>query len=125
MTYLSRLKQETFYVSANHKIVLIAYFNRLDNALKHLNPNDSSILLLSELIDVAIDYSNSFSEERELFFYEWVRALPLNLTFALGGFVAGIKNNENIELCNMYYREILNAGSDCLDNLSIIRPEKE
>jgi len=125
LTYLSKLEEDTIFVSAEHKVIMLRYYQSIDDALSKLNPNAENFRLLEEIMLVIMDYSNSFSEERDIFFYEWIRVIPTSLTYAVAGFISGLKDNENTELCNIYYSEVLRAASKCLESLNIVEPTNE
>lgn len=125
MIYLSKADRDTLYCSAEHEIILLTYYHELDSALVSLKPSRDSFKLLSEAINVIIDYSNSFSEERAMFFSEWIRIIPTNLTYTIAGFIAGLKNNNNADICNLYYSEVLKTASRCLLALESIEPSNE
>ena len=125
LIYLSKLEEDTIFVSAEHKVIMLKYYQSIDDALSKLNPSDDNYRLLEDIMLVIIDYSNSFSEERDIFFYEWIRVIPTSLTYAVAGFISGLKDNENTELCNIYYSEVLRAASKCLESLNIVEPTNE
>jgi len=122
LTYLFKLEKDTIFVSAEHKVIMLRYYQNIDNALKMLQPSSDSFRLLDEIMLVIMDYSNSFSEERDTYFYEWIRVIPTNLTYAVAGFISGLKDADNTELCNIYYSEVLQAASKCLESLNIVEP---
>ena len=123
--YLYRAEMDTLYISAEHEIIMLAYYYELDEALRYVAPSKDNISLLAELIDVVTDYSSSFSEEKDEYFYEWIRVIPTNLTYALAGFIAGVKNKDNVRECNISYSGVLQSASRCLDALSKIEPDNE
>lgn len=125
LIYLSKLEQDTIFVSAEHKVIMLRYFQTIDKALEMLEPTDDSFKLLEEILLVVMDYSNSFSEERDTYFYEWLRVIPTNMTYAVAGFIAGLKDTDNTEICNIYYSEVLRAASKCLESLNIVEPTNE
>ena len=125
LIYLFKLEEDTIFVSAEHKVIMLKYYQSIDNALSKLNPSDENYRLLEEIMHVIMDYSNSFSEERDIFFYEWIRVIPTSLTYAVAGFISGLKNKDNNELCNIYYSEVLKAASKCLESLNIVEPTNE
>ena len=125
LTYLSKLEEDTIFVSAEHKVIMLRYYQTIDKALEMLEPTEDSFKLLEEILLVVMDYSNSFSEEKETFFYEWIRVIPTNLTYAVAGFISGLKDKDNTELCNIYYSEVLRAASKCLESLNIVEPTNE
>jgi len=125
LIYLSKLEEDTIFVSAEHKVIMLRYYQSIDDALSKLNPSAENFRLLEEIMLVIMDYSNSFSEERDIFFYEWIRVIPTSLTYAVAGFISGLKDNENTELCNIYYSEVLRAASKCLESLNIVEPTNE
>ena len=125
LTYLSKLEQDTIFVSAEHKVIMLRYYQTIDKALEMLEPTDDSFKLLEEILLVVMDYSNSFSEERDTYFYEWIRVIPTNMTYAVAGFIAGLKDTDNTEICNIYYSEVLRAASKCLESLNIVEPTNE
>ena len=88
LTYLSKLEEDTIFVSAEHKVIMLRYYQSIDDALSKLNPNAENFRLLEEIMLVIMDYSNSFSEERDIFFYEWIRVIPTSLTYAVAGFIS-------------------------------------
>ena len=125
LIYLSKLEEDTIFVSAEHKVIMLRYYQSIDDALSKLNPSAENFRLLEEIMLVIMDYSNSFSEERDIFFYEWIRVIPNSLTYAVAGFISGLKDKDNTELCNIYYSEVLRAASKCLDSLNIVEPTNE
>ena len=125
LIYLSKLEEDTIFVSAEHKVIMLRYYQSIDDAISKLNPSAENYRLLEEIMLVIMDYSNSFSEERDIFFYEWIRVIPTSLTYAVAGFISGLKDNENTELCNIYYSEVLRAASKCLESLNIVEPTNE
>lgn len=125
LTYLSKLERDTIFVSAEHKVIMLRYYGRIDDALTILEPSDESFSLLADVMNVIMDYSNSFSEEREEYFYEWLRVIPTNLTYAVAGYISGLKNTDNTEMSNIYYSEVLQAATSCLQALNIIQPIDE
>lgn len=125
LIYLSKLEQDTIFVSAEHKVIMLRYYQTIDKALEMLEPTDDSFKLLEEILLVVMDYSNSFSEERDTYFYEWIRVIPTNMTYAVAGFIAGLKDTDNTEICNIYYSEVLRAASKCLESLNIVEPTNE
>ena len=125
LTYLSKLEQDTIFVSAEHKVIMLRYYQIIDKASEMLEPTDDSFKLLEEILLVVMDYSNSFSEERDTYFYEWIRVIPTNMTYAVAGFIAGLKDTDNTEICNIYYSEVLRAASKCLESLNIVEPTNE
>ena len=68
LIYLSKLEEDTIFVSAEHKVIMLKYYQSIDDALSKLNPSDDNYRLLEDIMLVIIDYSNSFSEERDIFF---------------------------------------------------------
>ncbi len=125
MIYLFKAERDTLYISAEHEVIMLTYYKEIDEALKSLRPSKESFRLLAEVIDVITDYSNSFSEEREFYFSEWIRIIPTNLTYAIAGFISGLKQSDNTEICNVYYSEVLKTASRCLLSLNNIEPENE
>jgi len=120
LKYLNRAERDSLYISAEHEIIMLTYYLELDASLKALRPSKEAFRLLSEVINVITDYSNSFSEEKEEYFYEWIRIIPTNLTYAIAGFISGLKESGDIETCNIYYSDVLQSASRCLTALNEI-----
>jgi hypothetical protein len=120
LKYLNRAERDSLYISAEHEIIMLTYYLELDASLKALRPSKEAFRLLSEVINVITDYSNSFSEEKEEYFYEWIRIIPTNLTYAIAGFISGLKESGDIETCNIYYSDVLQSASRCLSALNEI-----
>ncbi len=120
LKYLNRAELDSLYISAEHEIIMLTYYLELDASLKALRPSKEAFRLLSEVINVITDYSNSFSEEKEEYFYEWIRIIPTNLTYAIAGFISGLKESGDIETCNIYYSDVLQSASRCLSALNEI-----
>ena len=125
LKYLFRADRDSIYINAEHEIIMLTYYYELDDALASLKPSKDSYRLLSELIDVITDYSCSFSEERDMFFSEWIRIIPTNLTYAVAGFISGLKDENNTELCNIFYSGVLQSAARCLTSLNKITPDSE
>ena len=125
LIYLNKADRDTVYVSAEHEIIMLRYYLELDDALKYVKPPKDKLNLLYQLIDVITDYSSSFSEDKDEYFYEWIRIIPTNLTYTLSGFIAGLKNDINAEICNVSYASILQSASRCLNSLNEIEPVDE
>jgi len=104
---------------------MLTYYYELDDALKYLRPSKESYRLLSELIDVITDYSSSFSEDKDEYFYEWIRIIPTNLTYTIAGFISGLKDENNVSECNISYSGVLQSASRCLNSLNEIEPIDE
>jgi hypothetical protein len=120
LKYLNRAELDSLYISAEHEIIMLTYYLELDASLKALRPSKEAFRLLSEVINVITDYSSSFSEEKEEYFYEWIRIIPTNLTYAIAGFISGLKESGDIETCNIYYSDVLQSASRCLSALNEI-----
>ena len=120
LKYLNRAERDSLYISAEHEIIMLTYYLELDASLKALRLSKEAFRLLSEVINVITDYSNSFSEEKEEYFYEWIRIIPTNLTYAIAGFISGLKESGDIETCNIYYSDVLQSASRCLSALNEI-----
>ena len=125
LIYLFKAEQDTLYISAEHEMIMLAYYYELDDALKYVKPSKDNYKLLADLIDVITDYSNSFSEDKDLYFYEWIRIIPTNLTYTLAGYISGLKNDDNAKECNISYSSILQSASRCLTKLNVIEPSNE
>jgi len=125
LKYLNRAELDTVYISAEHEVVMLTYYYELDDALKYLKPSKDKLRLLNQLIDVITDYSSSFSEDKDEFFYEWIRIIPTNLTYTIAGFIAGLKEERNVEDCNISYSSVLQSASRCLNSLNEIEPVDE
>ncbi len=116
---------DTLYLGAEHEVIMLTYYYELDDALRHLNPSKDNISLLAELIDLITDYSGSFSEDKDEYFYEWIRIIPTNLTYAIAGFISGLKDESNVNDCNVSYSGVLQSASRCLTSLNKIQPDSE
>ena len=125
LLYLFKAERDTLYLSAEHEIIMLAYYYELDEALRYVRPTKEKLSLLNELIDVITDYSSSFSEEKDEYFYEWIRIIPTNLTYAIAGFIGGLKNEDNVSECNISYSGVLQSASRCLNALNKIEPANE
>lgn len=125
LVYLYKAEMDTLYLGAEHEVIMLAYYYELDEALRYVNPSKDNISLLAELIDVITDYSSSFSEDKEEYFYEWIRIIPTNLTYAIAGFISGLKNESNVNECNISYSGVLQSASRCLTALNKIEPYNE
>ena len=125
LKYLYKAERDTLYISAGHEIIMLTYYLELDTSLKALRPSKEAFRLLSEVINVITDYSNSFSEEKDEYFYEWIRIIPTNLTYAIAGFIAGLKEYGDVQTCNIYYSDVLQSASRCLLSLNEIEPVDE
>lgn len=125
LKYLNRAELDSLYISAEHEVIMLTYYLELDSSLKALRPSKEAFRLLSEVINVITDYSSSFSEEKEEYFYEWIRIIPTNLTYAIAGFISGLKESGDIETCNIYYSDVLQSASRCLNSLNEIEPVDE
>jgi len=104
---------------------MLSYYYEIDEALRYVSPSKDNISLLAELIDVITDYSSSFSEDKDEYFYEWIRIIPTNLTYAIAGFISGLKNESNVTECNISYSGVLQSASRCLTALNKIQPDSE
>lgn len=125
MIYLSKLKDDTMYVSEEHKVVMSKYYKSMDNALRMVGVTKEKYKLLNDLLLVIVDYSNSFSEERDAYFYEWIRVIPTNITYSVAAFIAGMKDDSNAEICSIYYSKVLHNAAKCLEELNIVQPVNE
>lgn len=125
LNYLNRAELDTVYVSAEHEVIMLTYYYELDDALSYIKPSKDKIRLLNELIDVITDYSSSFSEDKDDYFYEWIRIIPTNLTYTIAGFLAGLKDEDNVSECNISYSAVLQSASRCLNSLNEIDPIDE
>tara|TARA_R110002110_G_scaffold102193_1_gene259225 strand:+ start:1445 stop:1834 length:390 start_codon:yes stop_codon:yes gene_type:complete len=125
LKYLFRAELDTVYVSAEHEVMMLTYYYELDDALRYLKPSKDKLRLLNELIDVITDYSSSFSEDKDEYFYEWIRIIPTNLTYTIAGFIAGLKDEDNVTECNISYSAVLQSASRCLTSLNEIEPVDE
>ena len=125
LKYLYKADRDTVYCNAEHEVIMLTYYYELDDALKYVKPNKDKVNLLYQLIDVITDYSSSFSEDKDEYFYEWIRIIPTNLTYTIAGFIAGLKEEGNVEACNISYSAVLQSASRCLKNLNYIEPVDE
>jgi len=121
LIYLFKVERDTLYISPEHEVIMLAFYFELDGALVSLRPSQDSYRLLHELIDVITDYSNSFAEERDLSFNEWLRIIPTNLTYAIAGFIAGLKQSDNTAAPNIGYSEVLKSAARCLTALNKVK----
>jgi len=125
LIYLFRAELDTVYENAQHEVIMLTYYYELDDALRYLKPAKDKLRLLNELIDVITDYSSSFSEDKDEYFYEWIRIIPTNLTYTIAGFIAGLKDKDNVSECNISYSGVLQTASRCLTALNEIEPVDE
>jgi hypothetical protein len=125
LIYLFRAELDTLYVNAQHEVIMLTYYYELDDALRYLKPAKDKLRLLNELIDVITDYSSSFSQDKDEYFYEWIRIIPTNLTYTIAGFIAGLKDEDNVSECNISYSGVLQTASRCLTALNEIEPVDE
>ena len=125
LKYLNRAELDTVYISAEHEVIMLTYYYELDDAISYIKPSKDKIRLLNELIDVITDYSSSFSEDKDEYFYEWIRIIPTNLTYTIAGFLAGLKDEDNVTECNISYSAVLQSASRCLNSLNEIEPVDE
>jgi len=125
LKYLNRAELDTVYISAEHEVIMLSYYYELDDAISYIKPSKDKIRLLNELIDVITDYSSSFSEDKDEYFYEWIRIIPTNLTYTIAGFLAGLKDEGNVSECNISYSAVLQSASRCLNSLNEIEPIDE
>ena len=125
LKYLNRAELDTVYISAEHEVIMLTYYYELDDAISYIKPSKDKIRLLNELIDVITDYSSSFSEDKDEYFYEWIRIIPTNLTYTIAGFLAGLKDEDNVTECNISYSAVLQSASRCLNSLNEIEPIDE
>ena len=125
LKYLFRAELDTVYVSAEHEVIMLSYYYELDDAIRYLKPSKDKLRLLNELIDVITDYSSSFSEDKDEYFYEWIRIIPTNLTYTIAGFISGLKDENNVSECNISYSGVLQSASRCLNSLNEIEPIDE
>tara|TARA_R110001583_G_scaffold7419_1_gene36778 strand:+ start:4681 stop:5055 length:375 start_codon:yes stop_codon:yes gene_type:complete len=116
MTYLSKIRKKTIYCSVVHEAAAKEYYNALDVSLNKLDVDNIDLLL--EVLNVIVDYSNLFAEDKTgEFFEEWIRVIPTNFTYSLAGYVAGLNskdfdfkyNNANVEImiASRAYLEII------------------
>lgn len=125
LKYLYKADRDTVYCNAEHEVIMLTYYYELDDALKYVKPTKDKVKLLYKLIDVITDYSTSFSEDKDEYFYEWIRIIPTNLTYTIAGFIAGLKDKSNVEVCNISYSAVLQSASRCLNALNSIEPVDE
>ena len=125
LKYLYKADRDTVYCNAEHEVIMLTYYYELDDALKYVKPPKDKLNLLYQLINVITDYSTSFSEDKDEYFYEWIRIIPTNLTYTIAGFIAGLKDERNVEVCNISYSAVLQSASRCLNALNTIQPLNE
>ena len=93
MDYLSKVTDKTIYCSSTHEIICKEYYLSINRVLNDLELEDIS--LLKEVLDIIVNYSNDFADNQTgNFFYEWLRVIPTNFTYALAGFISGLNTSE-------------------------------
>ena len=105
MTYLFNIAKKTIYCSVVHEAAAKEYYNALDVSLNKLDVDNIDLLL--EVLNVIVDYSNLFAEDKTgEFFEEWIRVIPTNFTYSLAGYVAGLNSKDFDFKYNKYYEKI-------------------
>ena len=117
MDYLSKIADKTIYCSNTHEIITREYYSSVNQALNTIDIQNMD--LLYEVLNIIIDYYNDFADKQTgSFFYEWLRIIPTNFTYAIAGYIAGLNSkdynikhanaNVDIMLCTNKYLERLN-----------------
>jgi hypothetical protein len=124
MDYLSKIERDTIYCSDHHRIIIKDYYKGLREALENLEIKDTK--LLNEVLRTILNYSNEFSDNNENeYFYEWLRIIPTNMTYAISGFIAGIQNDKDKTKYQLSHLDIIENAVQCIYRLPLITLEDE
>lgn len=124
MDYLSKIEKDTICCSDYHRIIIKDYYKGLREALEDLEIKDTK--LLNEVLRTILNYSNEFSDNNENeYFYEWLRIIPTNMTYAISGFIAGIQNDKDKTKYELSHLDIIENAVQCIYRLPLITLEDE
>ena len=114
---------KAIYSSEQHKSIIEVYVIMCKQFVQEVTTQARYNNYL-EVLDIIVEYSNGYGQGlRENNFYDWIMIIPINLSVATSGFIAGLETRTNAATIRAY-KVVLNAMvhdvADKIDNLEPI-----
>ena len=90
------------YTSEEHKTLINLYLSTCKEFCKDITTKSKYNNYL-EVLDTIIEYHNNYgSGVKENNFYDWIMIIPINVSVATNGFLAGIETKRNAAVIRAY-----------------------
>jgi|TARA_R110000851_G_scaffold171630_1_gene317922 hypothetical protein len=113
------------YSSEEHKAIIESYILMCQEFAKDVSTKSRYNSYL-EVLDTILDYHNSYGEgTRENNFYDWLVIIPINLSVATNGFLAGIETNNNRSVVRAYKTVLDEMVGEVVDKIDKLEQTDE
>jgi|TARA_R110002096_G_scaffold6373_1_gene29545 hypothetical protein len=108
------------YASEEHKAIIETYIITCQEFAKDVSSKSRYNNYL-DVVETVIEYSNNYGAGvRENNWYDWLMIIPINMSVATNGFLAGLETNTNRAVVRAYktvLNEMVINTVDKIDNL--------
>ena len=108
------------YASQEHKAIIETYIITCQEFAKDVSSKSRYNNYL-DVVETVIEYSNNYGAGvRENNWYDWLMIIPINMSVATNGFLAGLETNTNRAVVRAYktvLNEMVINTVDKIDNL--------
>ena len=110
------------YASEQHKSIIDVYITMCKQFVEDVTTKTRYNNYL-EVVDVIMEYSNNYGKgTHENNFYDWIMIIPINLSVATNGFLAGLETKSNSTIIRSYkiiLEELVHEVANKIDNLKV------
>jgi len=114
------------YSSEQHKSILEVYTTMCKQFTQDITTKSRYNNYL-EVVDLIVEYSNAYGKghREEGNFYDWLMILPINISVATSGFLAGIETKSNSAAVRAYKVVLDQMLQETVDRLDALEPSND
>ena len=113
------------YSSEEHKSIIEIYITMCKQFVQEVTTQTRYNNYL-EVIDIVIEYSNGYGQGvRENNFYDWIMILPINISVATNGFLAGVETNKNRSTVRAYKTVLNELIAEVVEKIDALKNTNE
>jgi hypothetical protein len=113
---------EPIYSSEEHRTIIETYLMMCREFSKDVSTKSRYNNYL-DVIDTVIEYHNEYgTKAKGNNFYDWLMIIPINLSVATNGFLAGVETKGNSTIIRSYrviLEELVHEVANNIDNLKV------
>jgi len=111
---------DPIYAGIEHKAIIEAYITMNKQFAEDVSTKSKYKNYL-EVVKMIIDYHNNYgSGVKENNWFDWIMIIPINLSVATGGFLAGVETKTNAAKVNSYRNILTEMVFDVVEKLEAI-----
>ena len=110
------------YASEEHKQIIETYLTMCIEFAKDVSTKSRYNNFL-DVVDVVLEYHNNYGKGvKENNWYDWLMIIPINMSVATNGFLAGVETKGNSTIIRSYkviLEELVHEVANKIDNLKV------